>query len=193
MTPPPKDIGRLLFALYSLTSCKPKARLVAKSFDAAIRIAMDAQEYEIAAAMRDLREQLIDVPHGKLEPQPVADGAYKARCGETRLVSVLTEVVAGWMNDEYKTKYREAITNAVRRMAADFVTLLPDAEGCQGCAGRGAGYCPTCKKSRYGTCGDCGKDLSDEERGQFRCELCSQYPSNRATTGNAGLSDMPHP
>jgi len=171
-----KDIGRLLFSLYSLTSCKPKARLVAKSFDAAIRIAMDAQEYEIAAAMRDLREQLIDVPHGKLETPP-ADGAYKANCGETRLVSVLTEVVAGWMNDEYKQRYREAITNAVRRMAADFVTLLPDAEGCQGCAGRGAGYCPTCKKSRYGTCGDCGKDLSDEERGQFRCELCSQYPS----------------
>lgn len=50
-------------------------------------------------------------------------------------------------------------------------------ETCQGCAGRGAGYCPTCKKQRYGTCGDCGKDLSDEERGQFRCELCSQYPS----------------
>jgi len=96
-----KDIGRLLFSLYSLTSCKPKARLVAKSFDAAIRIAMDAQEYEIAAAMRDLREQLIDVPHGKLETPP-ADGAYKANCGETRLVSVLTEVVAGWMNDEYK-------------------------------------------------------------------------------------------
>ena len=102
---------------------------------------------------------------------------YKASCIEDRLVSVLTEVVAGWMNDDWKQRYREAIANAVRRMAADFVTLLSDVEECQGCAGRGAGYCPTCKKSRYGTCGDCGKDLSEEERGQFRCELCSQYPS----------------
>ncbi len=118
---------------------------------------------------------------------------YKASCTEQRLASVLTEVVAGWMNDEYKQRYREAITNALRRMAADFVTLIPDAEGCQGCAGRGAGYCPTCKKWRYGTCGDCGKDLSEEERGQFRCELCSQYPSDRATENTAGLSDMPYP
>lgn len=102
---------------------------------------------------------------------------YKASCIEDRLVSVLTEVVAGWMNDDWKQRYREAIANAVRRMAADFVTLLSDVEECQGCAGRGDGYCPTCKKSRYGTCGDCGKDLSEEERGQFRCELCSQYPS----------------
>lgn len=52
-----------------------------------------------------------------------------------------------------------------------------EADECQGCAGRGAGYCPTCKQSRYGTCGDCGKDLSEEEKGQFRCELCAQYPS----------------
>ncbi len=118
---------------------------------------------------------------------------YKASCTEQRLVSVLTEVVAGWMNDEYKSKYREAITNAVRRMSADFLTLLPDVEECQGCAGRGAGYCPTCKKWRYGTCGDCGKDLSEEERGQFRCELCSQYPSDRATESTAGLSDTPCP
>ena len=118
---------------------------------------------------------------------------YKASCTEQRLVSVLTEVVAGWMNDEYKSKYREAITNAVRRMSADFLTLLPDVEECQGCAGRGAGYCPTCKKWRYGTCGDCGKHLSEEERGQFRCELCSQYPSDRATESTAGLSDTPCP
>lgn len=139
------------------------------------------REGAVAAAMRDLREQLVDVPHGKQsQPLEVAGDTYTANCGELRLVSVLTEVVAGWMNDEYKQKYREAITNAVRRMAADFVTLLPDADECQGCAGRGAGYCPTCKKSRYGTCGDCGKDLSDEERGQFRCELCSQYPSPEA-------------
>lgn len=194
MKPPQKDIARLLFSLHCLTNTKPKARLVANCFDAAIRIAMDAKEYEVAAAMRDLREQLVDVPHGKQsQPVAVAGETYTANCGEPRLVSVLTEVVAGWMNDEYKQKYREAITNAVRRMAADFVTLLPDAGECQGCAGRGAGYCPTCKKSRYGTCGDCGKDLSGEERGQSRCELCSQYPSNRATTGNAGLSDTPHP
>jgi hypothetical protein len=91
------------------------------------------------------------------------------------------------MNDEWKQKYREAIANTLRRMAADFVTLLPDVEGCQGCAGRGAGYCPTCKQSRYGTCGDCGKDLSREEKGQFRCELCSQYPSPevKAVTGRS--------
>lgn len=107
----------------------------------------------------------------------MTDQTYRASCDEARLVSVLTEVVAGWMNDDWKQKYREAITNAVRRMSIDFVTLLPDVEECQGCAGRGAGYCPTCKKQRYGTCGDCGKDLSEEERGQFRCELCSQYPS----------------
>lgn len=115
---------------------------------------------------------------------------YRASCDEVRLVSILTEVVAGWMNDDWKQKYREAITNAVQRMSIDFVTLLPDVEECQGCAGRGAGYCPTCKKSRYGTCGDCGKDLSDEERGQFRCELCSQYPGQLMPCLLCGASEV---
>lgn len=50
---------------------------------------------------------------------------YTSNCTEQRLVSVLTEVVAGWMNEECKAKYRSAIGNAVRRMSADFVGCFP--------------------------------------------------------------------
>ena len=110
---------------------------------------------------------------------------YKASCIEDRLVSVLTEVVAGWMNDDWKQRYREAIANAVRRMAADFVTLLSDVEECQGCAGRGAGYCPTCKKSRYGTCGDCGK----RKRGRPPTERGSYNPNPARQLGRVSDED----
>lgn len=49
---------------------------------------------------------------------------------------------------------------------------------CPECFGRGAGRCPACNTTRVKeTCSDCGKNLSEEERGQSRCELCSQYPS----------------
>lgn len=102
---------------------------------------------------------------------------YAASCCEERLVSVLTCTVAGWMNDEWKEKYRSAIAAAVRRMASDFVTLRCETDNCPECVGRGAGYCPRCKRRTFGTCGDCGKTLGDEERGQSRCELCAQYPS----------------
>lgn len=49
---------------------------------------------------------------------------------------------------------------------------------CPECFGRGPGRCPACNTTRVKeTCSDCGKNLSEEERGQSRCELCSQYPS----------------
>lgn len=96
MNTPQKDISSLLFSLYCLTHSKARARCVAKCFDAAIRIAMDSKEYEVAAAMRDVREQLIDVPHGKqngksiteaktvsdLHVQPIKPGVYQLPSGE---------------------------------------------------------------------------------------------------------------
>lgn len=96
MNKPEKNIGSLLFALWNLTNSKPKARVVSKCIDAAIRIAMDSQEYEIAASLRDLREQLIDVPHGRQDTksiteseavhdvpfQPIKPGVYQLPSGE---------------------------------------------------------------------------------------------------------------
>lgn len=106
------------------------------------------------------------------------DVKYKASCTEDRLASVLTEVCASWMSDEYKNRYRAAIGNALRRMADNFVSLQCETPNCRECARSGVAYCPACTEWK---CGDCGKTLSDEERGQFRCELCSMYPSPEAT------------
>jgi len=64
------------------------------------------------------------VPESADVERPV--GSYVAGCSEERLVSVLTEVVAGWMNDEFKGKYRTAIADVVRRMAADSVIAQSD-------------------------------------------------------------------
>jgi hypothetical protein len=50
---------------------------------------------------------------------------------------------------------------------------------CPECTGRGPGYCPVCKQRRRASCEDCGKTLSDEERNQRICELCSMYPSSK--------------
>ena len=52
---------------------------------------------------------------------------------------------------------------------------------CPECAKRGPGYCPVCKMTKVivNRCGDCGKNMSDEETGQKICELCSMYPSSR--------------
>ena len=88
--------------------------------------------------------------------------------------AVAASRVANMVRDVYRRAYRDGV------------------KACQASVKDALGI-PMCKKWRYGTCGDCGKDLSEEERGQFRCELCSQYPSDRATTGNAGLSDTPDP
>jgi hypothetical protein len=53
------DLGRTFFALQSLTGRKWQ-RTVVDCFDAGIRIAMERKEFEVAAALRDLREQLVD-------------------------------------------------------------------------------------------------------------------------------------
>lgn len=53
------DLGRTFFALQCLTSTK-RLPTVGDCLNAGIRIAMDRQEFEVAAALRDLREQIVD-------------------------------------------------------------------------------------------------------------------------------------
>lgn len=38
-------------------------------------------------------------------------------------------------------------------------------------------------------CSDCNGVLSDEERGQTRCELCSQYPSSKKPQCNQFVNE----
>lgn len=51
------------------------------------------------------------------------DGNYCAHMPEEELVDTLTECVCGWMNAEWKAKYRAVIARTLRLTAADMPDL----------------------------------------------------------------------
>lgn len=125
-----------VLALFAYTSSESPAELhdLAAALLQAPSLSHGCYSPEDTAVVID--EMLGRVP-SEADEEPAVPDCYVASCSEDRLVSVLTEVCSGWMNEEWKQKYRAAITDAVRRLAADFVTLQCETDACPQCSGNG--------------------------------------------------------